>query len=282
MPTGSPWSFLRRALVGRVRAVFHDPAAGIAPVSRSAEAWFAPDSVTWRVHGDVAAMMVGGIAALLLQMLHPLALAGVLGHSNFRQDRLGRLRRTARFIATTTYAHRDEAEAAVARVNAIHARVRGIAPDGRAYAADDPRLLAWIHVAEALSFHAAYVRYADPLMPRADADRYFAEFAHVARRLGADPVPTSLGKARALLASFRGELRATADTREVADLILGGGDRAGAAAPVHALLGAAAVDLLPGWARTMLDLRRPVLGIAPARLTTFGLAATLRWAFAAA
>ena len=92
-------------------------------------------------------MMVGGMSALLLQMLHPAALAGVLGHSNFRQDMLGRLRRTARFIAITTFGDRETAEAAIQRVRSIHDQVRGTTAEGIPYAASDPHLLAWIHVA---------------------------------------------------------------------------------------------------------------------------------------
>ena len=218
----SPQQLLRRRLVRRVQQVFNDTAAGEAPVRRSDDAYFAPGSVIRRVHADVTAMMAGGIAALLMQMLHPLALAGVLGHSAFRSDMLGRLRRTSRFIAATTYGERAEADAAIARVRAIHARVRGTAPDGRSYSADDPHLLAWIHVVEALFFLAAHLRYVEPDMPRSEQDAYFAEFALVASRLGADPVPETLDAASALFAEFRLELEATARTHEVAGLILNG------------------------------------------------------------
>ncbi|MCA1653450.1 MAG: DUF2236 domain-containing protein, partial [Sphingomonadales bacterium] len=93
--------------------MFHDDPSGASRVERSANALIAPGSVAWRVHGDVATMMVGGVAALLLQMLHPAALAGVLDHSDFEGDMLGRLRRTARFIAVTTYADRNAAEAMI-------------------------------------------------------------------------------------------------------------------------------------------------------------------------
>ena len=116
---------IRRALVKQVRATFNDQAKGEKPVPASDEALFPPGSVVRRVHGDVTSMMVGGIAALLTQMLHPEALAGVWDHSDVHADMLGRLRRTARFIAVTTYGHRDKAEAAIAKVNAIHRQVSG-------------------------------------------------------------------------------------------------------------------------------------------------------------
>src|SRR4249919_3417871 len=133
---------VRRALVRQVRGTFNDQAKGERPVPASDEALFPRGSVIRRVHGDVTSMMVGGIAALLMQMLHPRALGGVWDHSDVHEDMLGRLRRTARFIATTTYGHRDKAEAAITRVKAIHSQVRGILPDGTEYRATDPRLLA--------------------------------------------------------------------------------------------------------------------------------------------
>lgn len=103
-------------------------------------------------------MMVGGISSLLLQMLHPAVLAGVWDHSNFRTDMHGRLPRTARFIAWTTHGGREEAEAVIARVRNIHDRVGGTLPDGTPYAANDPALLAWVHVTEATSFLNAWRR----------------------------------------------------------------------------------------------------------------------------
>src|SRR4051794_34480195 len=110
---------LKRALVRQVRAVFNDQARGERPVVRSPDGLFGPSSVVWRVHGDLTSMMVGGVTALLLQMLHPAVLAGVWDHSRFRGDMIGRLRRTARFIAVTSYGTRDEAEAAIAKVRDV-------------------------------------------------------------------------------------------------------------------------------------------------------------------
>ncbi|MEO6092200.1 MAG: oxygenase MpaB family protein [Novosphingobium sp.] len=276
----SPAGLLRAGLVRRVRRVFNDEAAGEAPVARSSEALFGADAVIWRVHGNVAAMMAGGVAALLLQMLHPLALAGVLGHSDFRRDMLGRLRRTARFIAVTTYGHSRDAEAVIARVRMIHSSVKGKAGDGRAYSAEDPQLLAWIHVVEAVFFLAAHVRFVEPGMSRADQDAYFAEFATIARQLGADPVPTTLREASALLDLYRPELAAGGDTREVTRLILHGANTRRPAS--HALIADAAIGLLPVWARDMLELDLPAWRAAGAELGLNALAATLGWAFAGA
>lgn len=270
---------VRRAMIGQIRAVFNDAARGEAPVQRSTNGLFSPESVVWRVHGDVTTMMVGGVAALLLQMLHPAVLAGVWDHSKFRQDMLGRLRRTARFIAQTSYAERGEAEAAIARVREIHRHVRGVLPDGTPYRADDPRLLAWVHVTEAVSFLDGWIRYAEPGMSHADQDRYFAEFAKVAEALGADPVPHSRAEAVALITAMRGELRYDERTREVAWLLLEQPAPNLATKPFQAMTFAAAIDLLPGWAQQMHRLATPPLAAPAVRLGTCGVAETLRWAF---
>lgn len=271
----------RRGLVGQVRNIFNDRGRGETPVQPSDNALLPPGSVAWRVHGDVTTMMVGGVSGLLLEMLHPAALAGVWDHSNFRNDMLGRLRRTARFIALTTYAERGDAEAAIARVNRIHAKVTGTMPDGTFYSANDPRLLAWIHVAGAVSFLNAWVRFGEPTMSRRDKDAYFAEVADVARRLGADPVPENFSDAVALISEFRDELRATDRSREVAGIILNPQAAGLRAVPVQAVIAQAATDLLPVWARKMHNLNSSMLARPMVDAATFGMASTLRWAFAA-
>ncbi|MCT2560117.1 DUF2236 domain-containing protein [Tsuneonella sp. YG55] len=274
----SPAEFLRRRIVGKVRAVFNDVAAGQRPVEISDEALFQRDSPIRMVHAGVVSMMVGGIRSLLLQMLHPHALQGVLDHSDFRADMHGRLRRTARFIAETTFAHRDQAMAAIERVNRIHAQVNGTLPDGTAYSATNPRTLAWVHVAEATSFLAAHVTYVRPGMPAAERDEYFRQFAVVARALGADPVPETERAAAALIDDLRADLSASGASREVARLVL---DQRPPGTPVaiQRALGVAAVDLLPPYARTMLGLDRPSASALPARIATRTMSDGLRWAF---
>lgn len=283
-PRRSPPAIAERlaaTLRGEVVSLFHD-GSKTQPVVRSEQALLPPGSVAWRVHGDVTTMMVGGVTALLLQMLHPAAAAGVWDHSTFRTDMLGRLRRTARFIAQTTFAEAGEAEAAIARVRAIHAQVRGTLPDGTPYRADDPRLLAWVHVAGALPFLDAWRRFGEPAMSRADQDRYFAEVAAVAHGLGADPVPESRAGAEELLASFRPDLRADERSRDIAARVLNAAPRRLRDAPAQVLIAQAAVDLLPGWARRMHDLRTSGLARPAVSALTLGVAGALRWAFASA
>lgn len=272
---------LRRALVRQVRSTFNDQAKGERPIPRSDDALFPRGSVIWRVHGDVTSMMAGGIAALLLQMLHPQALGGVWDHSDVQSDMLGRLRRTARFIAVTTYGERAAAEAAIAKVRGIHAQVGGQLADGTAYRADDPHLLAWVHVAGALMFVDGWRRYGEPRMSGADQDRYFAEAGEVARMLGADPVPSTRRDAEGLVAEFRPELRSDDRTRAFRDLILRAPAPSLAEAPVQQLLVRAAVDLLPPFARELHGLRSGLLPAPIVRGATMGMAGTLRWAFGA-
>jgi uncharacterized protein (DUF2236 family) len=270
---------LKQAIANEVVAVFNDSSRGDAPVVRSTNALFDPKSVVWRVHGDVTTMMVGGIAALLLQMLHPAVLAGVWDHSNFRNDMLGRLRRTARFISVTTYASRREAEAAIAHVRAIHEHVHGTLPDGSPYTASDPKLLAWVHATETTSFLDAWIRYGEPRMTQADQDRYFAEMARLAEAMGADPVPASRAGMIRFITHMRRELRADARTREVASLILGRHPDNRSTDPLQALGFQAAIDLLPPWARRLHGLSASGLTRPLVQAGTFGIAQTLRWAF---
>lgn len=270
---------IKRAITRQVVATLNDRAKGEAPVRRRSDGLFGPRSVAWRVHSDVTTMMVGGVAALLLQMLHPAVLAGVWYHSNFRTDMPGRLRRTARFIALTTYAGREEAEAAIARVRRIHDRVRGTLADGRPYSANDPAALAWVHVTEASSFLAAWVRYAEPDMTAADQDHYFAEMATIATKLGADPVPHNSREVHRIIQAFRHELLCDVRTQEMARFLLSRPAAHPLAQPAQALTVHAAVDLLPPWARRMHGLPNPLFAIPLVRAGTFGLAQTVRWAF---
>ena len=269
---------LRLKLVSQVRGVFHDANAGHTPTPPSDEALFARDTPIRLVHADIVGMMTGGVRALLLQMLHPHALQGVLDHSNFREDMHGRLQRTARFIAVTTFGHRDEATKAIDRVNRIHAKVGGTLPDGSRYEATNPRTLAWVHVTEAQSFLAGYLRHVRPDMTGAEQDEYYRQFAVIARALGADPVPEARSEAEAIFRELRHDLSPSPAAREIAQLVLNQRPK-GTPIAVQTMITADAVAMLPDWARTMLKLQRPKLTALPARAATWGMGRTLRWAF---
>ncbi|MFD2024516.1 oxygenase MpaB family protein [Promicromonospora aerolata] len=214
--------------------------------------WFPPDSPIQRVHGD-SATFVGGLRALLLQSLHPLAMAGVAGHSGYRGDPWGRLARTSTFLAYTTFATAEHAEEMVERVRTVHARVRGKAPDGRPYRASDPHLLTWVHVAEADSFLAAHQRYGVRPLDPDEADQYVAQSGRVARALGAEQVPESVAELAECIESYRGELEVTPAAVDTARFLLREPPLPRPVRAPYRLLAAGAVALLPPWARAQLD-----------------------------
>ena len=237
---------------------------------------FGPRSMPWRVHADFTTMMTGGIAALLLQMLHPAALAGIWDHSRFREDRSGRLRRTAQFFAGTTYGGTAQAERLIARVRAVHDKVAGQLPDGSRYRANDPDLLRWVHVAEVYSFLSAYRRYRAPFLATREQDRYYGEMAQLAERLGATEVPRTAAQVQDYLFAMRPQLRSDARTQEVSSFLLK--PQAGLlSAPFSKVAIDAAIDLLPPWAARMHGFHSgPGRHLTRAQLAS--MAAFLRWA----
>ncbi|WP_244929995.1 oxygenase MpaB family protein [Nocardioides sp. W7] len=239
---------------------------------------YEPGSPVTRVHGD-ASMFVGGLRALLLQTLHPAAMRGVAEHSGYRGDMWGRLARTSTFIATTTFGHVEDVDRTIGVVRRIHERVTGTMPDGTPYAASDPHLLLWVHVAEIDSFLRAHTVYGAEPLRGAERDEYVAQTAVVARRLGVLDPPTTEAGLREVLASYRPELRGTAEAREAVRYVLVHPPLPLAARAPYAVLVAAAVALMPAWTR--LPLRLPWLPVSE-RTVVRGLGAaatgTIRWA----
>ena len=254
-----------------------------APIATDPDvAYLPPHGEARLVHADLPTMLIGGVSALLLQSLHPLAMAGVAAHSSYREDPLGRLRRTAGFVAATTFGTVAQAEAAIAQVRRVHRRVKGIAPDGRPYSADDPDLVTFIHVAEVSSFLASSQRYGPrPLTPE-QCDRYYEEVAPVALALGATWAPSRSDEVQSYLLRVRPELYAGPQAKEARDWLLRGVARRPSERAVYSLVLAAAIGVLPGWARGELglSLAGPLdLFVDTAAVTplTRGLSAALRW-----
>lgn len=243
--------------------------------------WFSEDRPIRRVHAD-ASMFVGGLAALLLQSLHPLAMAGVTGHSGYRGDPWGRLQRTSYFLAVTTFGTADDAAETVRRIRAIHEGVNGTAPDGRHYSASDPDLLRWVHIAEIECFLRAHQRYGERPLDRAERDGYVADTAVVARELGVLDAPLTEAELAVQLQRYRPELEGTPQARATARFLLFNPPLPLVARPPYALLAGAAVGLLPWWAR--LPLWLPYLPVTEATVVrTAGQAVTagIRWAMTA-
>ena len=150
---------------------------------------FGPESIAWKVHADFISMMIGGISSLILQALHPQALAGVWDHSSFREDLKGRLGRTAFFIAATTYGSAEMANNIIKKVNQIHTKITGVDEFGKPYSATDPHLLAWVHLTETRSFMSAFEDYRKEKITPQDKDQYFLEMASLGNRMGAKDLP---------------------------------------------------------------------------------------------
>lgn len=227
--------------------------------ARVGEAFLPPGGVARRVHGDLASMVVGGLAALLLQTLHPLAMAGVADHSNYQQDAIGRLRRTASFVGATTFGTVEQAARAIEDVREVHRHVHGRAPDGRRYSANDPELLTWVHVAEMSSFLAAAERYGPQRFDADEKDRYFRETAVVARSLGARWVPETADEVAAYFKHVRPDLYAGPQAIEARDFLLRGVARKPNDRALYMGIVAAALAIIPRWARSELGIPTPPL-----------------------
>jgi uncharacterized protein (DUF2236 family) len=270
---------------GRIGAAIIERIAGPRDASRPqpaepfrGEHWFAEDRPIRLVHSD-SAMFVGAIRALLLQSLHPLAMAAVAQHSDYRDDPWGRLQRTSHFIGATTFGRTADAQQAIARVRAIHQRVTGTAPDGRPYAASDPHLLTWVHIAEADSFLRAHECFGTRPLDKAGRDGYVADMARIGAELGVPDPPRTEAELAERIRAYRPELAATAEARQAARFLLLRPPLPVIARAPYGVLAAAAVSLLPGWARRPLYLPRlPVTEAVVVRPAGHAMVYAIRWA----
>jgi uncharacterized protein (DUF2236 family) len=243
--------------------------------------WFDDDRPIRRVHAD-ASMFVGGLRALLLQSLHPMAMAGVAEHSDYRGDPWGRLQRTSTFLAVTTYGPAADAQRAVDRVRGIHQRVHGIAPDGRPYRASDPHLLEWVHIAEVDSFLLAHQLYGAAPLDESGRDGYVADTARVAMALGVPDPPLTEKQLRERIDGFRPELSGTPAAREAARFLLLTPPLPLVARAPYGLLAATSVSMLPAWARMPLLLPYfPPVEATAIRIAGRAVVGGIRWAMTA-
>ena len=244
------------------------------------ERWFAEDRPIRIIHGDTS-MFVGGLRALLFQSLHPLAMAGVAQHSDYKADPWGRLQRTADFLAATTFGPADQAQRTIDMIKRVHTRVVGTASDGRPYSANDPHLLEWVHIAEVDSFIAAHKEFGEVKLTDDDYDEYVADMAVIATALGVVNAPRSQSELRSRLRVYRPELRSSSEARDAARYLLLTPPLPFVVRPAYGLLAAAAVSLMPAWTRVPLRLPwLPVSERALVRPAGTTLVKTLRWALA--
>jgi len=238
-----------------------------------------PNSVVRVVHSDLGAMMIGGLSALMLQALHPLAMAGVADHSSYEDDPIGRLRRTANFVGSTTFGTTAEARDSIRHVKAVHRRVRGVAPDGRTYSADDPELLTWVHAAEMYCFLEATQRFGARRLNKAECDSYYKETAPVAIELGAEWVPSSVEEMDAYFRRIRKDLYGGAQAMAARDFLVRGVASKPEDRAVYGLIAAAGISVLPRWARAKLKIPTvPMVDLAVVTPSARLLCVALRWA----
>ena len=244
-------------LVERAAAAF---VSGV-PEDPADDGYFGPASVTWRMSGDLASP-VAGLRSLLMQALHPLAMAGVDQHSGWRRDPVGRLAATSAFLATITFGERAAAEHAAARVRRIHDHVRGVdAETGRPYAAGDSALLLWVHVTLVQSSLAARQAFGTPISAE-DSDRYVAEMVAAAELVGVPRplIPASVADLDRYVASVRPGLRCTPAARESMAYLLDPPGLDDEIAGFWHDVRDAAIVVLPEWAREMYGYAPQVLG----------------------
>jgi uncharacterized protein (DUF2236 family) len=212
-----------------------------------------PTSVSWRIFKNPIALLIGGIAAVILELAEPAVRTGVWEHSSFRNDPIGRLRRTGMAAMVTVYGARSIAEPMIARIARRHDVVEGATPSGLRYSANDPRLLTWVHATATFAFAKAYSTYVESL-GEAEIDSFYREGMSAARLYGATGAPTDSGELLALFDSMRGRLESSPIVFEFLQIM-----RETSALPLalnwmQPVLVRAAVELIPGWIRQCLGL----------------------------
>jgi uncharacterized protein (DUF2236 family) len=212
-----------------------------------------PDSVSWQVFRNPLSLYIGGIAAVILELAEPRVRAGVWLHTSFRTDPLSRLQRTGLAAMVTVYGARSVAEPMIAGVVRAHASVSGTTDEGLRYHANDPELLTWVQATATYGFVTAHHRFVAPLSP-ADRDRYYAEGVAAGRLYGVPAPPASESDIEACFAAMRPRLAPSPIMSEFLRIMSRAAILPPGARLLQPLLVRAAVSLLPGWARTQLEL----------------------------
>ncbi len=238
--------------------------------------WFSETDAIWRVNADPA-LIIGGLASLFIQTLHPRVMSGVADHSAYEQDPLGRLQRTGRFIGATTFGTTETADTAVETVKKIHSFVKGKTPAGDAYKADDPHLLGWVHNTEVYCFWKSYEKFGD-VDPEIRADDYTAQAAKASIGLGYKSAPSTFAEVEHNLETYRAECEYTDQASVAVKFLVNPGVIPKPTIPAYLLMTTAAVSLLPRWSREMLKIPVPPLA-APLAIQPAArqLTSLLRW-----
>jgi uncharacterized protein (DUF2236 family) len=212
-----------------------------------------PDSVSWRIFKNPIALLVGGMAAVILELAEPAVCAGIWEHSSFRKDPMERLRRTGLAAMVTVYGARSVAEPMIAGVARMHAKVAGETASGIAYAANDSRLLSWVHTTAAFGFAEAYSRYVATVSP-VEFDALYCEGAPTSRLYGALDAATSVAESQALFNSMRGRLEPSPIVFQFLQIMREAPVLPSSLLWMQRTLVRAAVEVIPDWVRECLGL----------------------------
>lgn len=240
---------------------------------------FGPESVVWRVHSDFSSMLVGGITALYLQMIHPNVLAGVWDHSHFRQDLAGRLKRTAQFVSAVSFGPTEAAHRMLQMIRQLHDPVKGVTQSGEPYRANDPELLLWVHATQCYGYLQAHQRYRSQPLTEPQIAQYLAEYQQVLVGLGGEPVQWQgwddlVAYLESQLPKLCGGDRVTEVYHILKTEMRTGQNRS----VVGGLFLQAALDLVPTWGQHFFDYQPSKIGVAARTQLVLNMAQLLRWA----
>jgi uncharacterized protein (DUF2236 family) len=260
-PGSSVLEPLRRRLVRRIEKLGgrHDERAIYGGQPGDLGLTGGPSSVSWELNGDLASLAISGVGAVLMEVLHPSVMAGVFTQSSYRTEPLRRSRNTLGYVVRTTFGNTAAATQVIENVRRIHGRVHGVRPDGVAYSALDPELLAWVHTCIPWAIMTAYDRYARPLSTD-EKNRYLREQAVIGRMAGADWVPETVAELEAYVETMRPHMQVNDQTRSFIAFLSGRGpeiptgrlERFDRFVSLHS-----SMSLMPEWARELTGTNAP-------------------------
>ncbi len=179
-----------------------------------------PGSMSWEINGDLASVSAAGMAAIIMEVLHPSVMAGVFTQSSYRTQPLRRAQNTLGYVLRTTFGSTEAATNLIERVKKVHGHINGVRPDGVEYRALEPDLIAWVHTCIPWAIMEAYSKYRRPLSA-AERDQYLKEQAPIGRMGGADWVPESMAELEEFVGRMRPLMSFNEQTREFIDFLSG-------------------------------------------------------------
>jgi uncharacterized protein (DUF2236 family) len=243
-----------------------------------------PGSASWKINSDLPSVMIAGMGAIIMEILHPSVMAGVQDLSSYQEQPLRRGRTTFGYVVTTTFANTQAARRLINTVKRMHGRVSGTRPDGVPYRALDPELIGWVHTCIPWAIMEAYQRFKGPLAI-AERDRYLREQAVIGRMGGAEQIPETVADLEDYLEMMRPKLSVNHQTLQFFEFLMtmpfGMPMPGPLSRPVHRFQIEAGMSLMPDWARDLTGFDPPELARRVVHHRVLGAYARLsRWAVA--